>query len=69
MSQSKLLSIFCITLNFLHFKINFHWNILDLITEEGLLISPCCSLELCIQIGTSFLFSVAFRFSSFLSYL
>ena len=25
-----------------------------LITEEGFLISPCCSLELCIQIGISF---------------
>ena len=40
-----------------------------LITEKGLLISPCYSLELCIQMGISFLFSFAFRFSSFLSYL
>ena len=40
-----------------------------LITEEGFLISPCYSLELCIQVGISFLFSFAFRFSSFLSYL
>ena len=31
-----------------------------LITEEGLLISPCCSLEICIQMGISFLFSFAF---------
>ena len=31
-----------------------------LITEEGFLFSPCCSLELCIQIGTSFFFSFAF---------
>ena len=31
-----------------------------LITEEGFLISPCCSLELCIQMGISFLFSLAF---------
>ena len=31
-----------------------------LITEEGFLISPCYSLELCIQMGTSFLFSFAF---------
>ena len=39
-----------------------------LITEEGFLISPCCSLELCIQMGISFLFSFAFHFSSFHSY-
>ena len=35
-----------------------------LITEEGFLISPCYSLELCIQMGVSFLFSFAFHFSS-----
>ena len=40
-----------------------------LITEEGFLISPCNSLELCIQMGISFLFSFAFCLSSFLSYL
>ena len=40
-----------------------------LITEEGFLISPCHSLELCIQMGMSFLFSFAFSFSSFHSYL
>ena len=40
-----------------------------LITEEGFLISPCYSLELCIQMGISFLFSFAFLFSSFHSYL
>jgi len=39
-----------------------------LITEEGFLISHY-SLELCIQMGISFLFSFAFRFSSFHSYL
>ena len=39
-----------------------------LITEEGFLISPCYSLELCIQMGISFLFSFAFHFSSFHSY-
>ena len=39
-----------------------------LIIEEGFLISSCYSLELCIQIGLSFLFSFAFSFSSFLSY-
>ena len=40
-----------------------------LITEEGFLISPCYSLELCIQMGISFLLSFAFGFSSFHSYL
>ena len=39
-----------------------------LITEEGFLLSPCY-LELCIQMGISFLFSFVFHFSSFLSYL
>ena len=38
---------------------------LVLIAEEGFLISPGYSLELCIQIGTSFLFSFAFCFLSF----
>ena len=33
-----------------------------LIAEEGFLISPCDSLELCIQMGISFLFSLAFHF-------
>ena len=36
-----------------------------LIAEEGFLISPCYSLELCIQICISFLFSFAFHMSSF----
>ena len=40
-----------------------------LFTEEGLLVSPCYSLELCIHLGEPFPFSLAFRFSSFLSYL
>ena len=31
--------------------------------------SPCYSLKLCIQMGISFLFSFAFLFSSFHSYL
>ena len=41
------------------------------ITEEGFLISPCYSLELCIRMRVSFLFSFPFPFSffSFLSYL
>ena len=38
-----------------------------LITEEGFLISPYYSLELCIQMDISFLFSFAFSFSSFLA--
>ena len=36
-----------------------------LIAEEGFLIFPCYSLELCIQTGIAFLFSFAFHFSSF----
>ena len=40
-----------------------------LITEKGLLISPCYSLELCVQMGKSFPFSFAFSVSPFLSYL
>ena len=36
-----------------------------LITEEGFLISPCYSLELCIQMSISFLFSFAFHSSLF----
>ena len=40
-----------------------------LITKEGFLISPCYSLELCIQVGMSFVFSFAFSFFSFLSNL
>ena len=39
--------------------------IFALIAEEGFLISPCYSLELCFQIGISFLFSFAFHVSSF----
>ena len=40
-----------------------------LVTEESFLISPGYSLKLCIQTGISFLFSFAFCFSSFHSYL
>ena len=47
----------------------FFLSFFALIAEEGFLISPCYSLELCIQMGISFLFSFAFHFSSFLSYL
>ena len=35
-----------------------------LITEEGFLISPCFSVELCIQMGISFLFFFAFSVCS-----
>jgi len=40
-----------------------------LITEECFLISPFYSLKLCILMGIFFLFSSAFQFSSFHSYL
>ena len=40
-----------------------------LINEEGFLISPCYSFKLCIQVDLSFIFSLAFHFSSILSYL
>ena len=36
---------------------------------SGLLISPCYSLELCIQFDISFPFSLAFHFLSFLLFL
>ena len=38
-----------------------------LISEEGFLISPCYSLELCIQMGIAFFFSFAFSFFFFFS--
>ena len=40
-----------------------------LFTEEGFLISPSYSLELCIQFGTSFPFSLPFASLSFFFYL
>ena len=46
----------CYSLVFLYF--------FALITEEGFLISPCYSLELCIQMDIPFFFSLAFCFSS-----
>ena len=49
--------VFPILLIFLYF--------FALITKEGFLISSCYSLELCIQMGISFLFSFAFCFPSF----
>ena len=39
-----------------------------LIAEEGFLISPCYSLQLCVQMGISFLFSFASCFPSFHSF-
>ena len=39
------------------------------ITKESFLISPCYSLELHIQMGISFLFSFAFRFTSYILWL
>ena len=39
-----------------------------LIAEASFLTSPCYSLELCIQMGISFLFSFAFSFYYFLNY-
>ena len=39
-----------------------------LITEEGFLVFPCCSLNLCTQMHLSLLFSFVFSFSSTLSY-
>ena len=41
----------------------------SLISEDGFLISPCYSLELCIHMGVSFLFCFAFCISSFHSHL
>ena len=38
-----------------------------LIAEKGFLISPCYSLELCIQMGISFLFSFAGSYGSSIS--
>ena len=46
-------------------SISLHWSLRKAI----LAISPCYSLELCIQMGVSFLFSFAFHFSYFHSYL
>ena len=42
-------------------------NFFALITEEGFLISPCRSLELCIHMGISFIFSFAFHFLLFIA--
>jgi len=39
------------------------------LTEEAFLVSPCYSLELCIQMDIILLLSFAFRFSTFHSYL
>ena len=47
-----------------HFIVFFY--LFTLITEKGFLISPCYSLELCIQMQISFHFSFAFHFTSLL---
>ena len=47
-----------------HYIVCFFSYFFALVTEEGFLMSPCYSLELCIQMGISFLFSFAFLFSS-----
>ena len=47
----------------------FSLSFFALITEDSFLISPCYSLELCIKMGISFLFSFVFLFSSFQRYL
>ena len=49
-------------------NIGVHMSLSDLV-EEGFLISPRFSLELCIQMGVSFLFSFACSFSTILSNL
>ena len=41
----------------------FSFYFFALITDEGSFISPCYSLELCIQMFMSFFFSFAFHFS------
>ena len=56
--------------NFLKRSLVFHillFSFISLLRQAFL--SPCYSLELFIQMGISFLFSFAFSFSSFLSYL
>ena len=45
-------------------SISLHWSL-----RKAFFISPCYSLELCIQMCISFLFSFAFQISSFHSYL
>ena len=61
-----------VSLIFLKRSLVFHSTVflyfLALIVEESFLISSCYSLELCIQMGISFLFSFAFCFPSFHSY-
>ena len=58
-----------VSLIFLKSSLIFPILLFSSISLEGFLISPCYSFELCIQMGVSFLFSLVFSFSSFLSYL
>ena len=61
-----LLNIFCFEISSLSLFVIFLY-FFALFAEEGFLISPCYSLELCTQMGISFLFSFAFT-SFFHSY-
>ena len=68
MKYSPGISNFLEKISSLSHSIVFLW-IIAFIAEEGFLISPCYSLELCIQMGVSILFSLAFGVPSFHSYL
>ena len=57
-----------VSLIFLKRSLVFPLYFFALIPKEGFLISPCYSLELCIQIDISFIFSFAFSLSSLISY-
>src|SRR5574337_130309 len=66
MKYSLDISNFLEEISSLSHSVVFHF--VALIAEEGFLISPCYSLELCLQMGIFFLFSFAFHFPSFHSY-
>ena len=68
MKYSLGISFFLEEISILSYSIVFLY-FFALITEEGFLFSSCYSLELCIQMGLSFLFSFSFSFSFFLSYV
>ena len=68
MKSSPGISNFLEEISSLHHSIVFLY-FFALITEKGFLISPCYCLELCIQLGISFLCSFAVCFPSFHSYL
>ena len=62
--QARILEWVAISFSSLSHSIVFLY-FFPLITEGGFFITPCYSLELCIQMGIFFLFSFAFQFSSF----